>query len=173
MRRFKWISKLKYGVYQHLPCAPELRVWKRCCIEFFPSFLSFAKCLLWPRDAGFPIYFHITLPPPASISFANPLWAVVWVNLARGRMYIIKTGLGFVGCQSINQSEFNYQASDGLRWQAPALVESPSLGAIAMKNPKNEVTLWVCVCVCGERQTDRHTDRSLRGKVVKQKLKSI
>lgn len=151
---------------------PELRVWKQCCIEFFLSCLSFAKCLLWPRDAGFPIYFHITPPPPTSISFANPLWAVVWVNLARGRMYIIKTGLGFVGCQSINQSEFNYQASDGLRWQAPVLVESISLGAITMKTPKNEVTLWVCVYVRGERQTHRHTDRRrLRGKGVKQKLK--
>lgn len=71
-------------------------------------------------------------------------WAVVWVNLAWGSMYIIKTGLGFVGCQSINQSEFNYQACDGKRWQAPGLLDSISYGAAATKNKKLESTCaWV------------------------------
>lgn len=71
-------------------------------------------------------------------------WAVVWVNLAWGGMYIIKTGLGFVGCQSINQSEFNYQACDGKRWQAPGLLDSISYGAAATKNKKLEsMCAWV------------------------------
>lgn len=71
-------------------------------------------------------------------------WAVVWVNLAWGSMYIIKTGLGFVGCQSINQSEFNYQACDGKRWQAPGLLDSISYGAAATKNKKLEsMCAWV------------------------------
>lgn len=71
-------------------------------------------------------------------------WAVVWVNLAWGSMYIIKTALGFVGCQSINQSEFNYQACDGKRWQAPGLLDSISYGAAATKNKKLESTCaWV------------------------------
>lgn len=77
-------------------------------------------------------------------------------------MYIIKTGLGFVGCQSINQSEFNYQASDGMWRQASAPVESISSGATAMKTPKLRllcacVCVSVCTCVCircekGKRQ---------------------
>lgn len=58
-------------------------------------------------------------------------------------MYIIKTGLGFVGCQSINQSEFNYQASDGMWRQASAPVESISSGATAMKTLKMRL-LRVC-----------------------------
>lgn len=71
-------------------------------------------------NAGFGIDFHtvrLTLLPtipdlPLPLASASD-W-VVSVNLAQGSMYIIKTRLGFVGCQSINQSEFNYQASDGL-----------------------------------------------------------
>lgn len=78
----------------------------------FFFFLSSAERLLLPANAGFGVYFHIPRPlPPSPLSDG----VVVGVSLARGSMYIIKTGLGFVGCQSINQSEFNYQASDGLR----------------------------------------------------------
>lgn len=85
--------------------------------------------------------YHSFFSPPFLLLFS---WAVVWVNLAWGSMYIIKTGLGFVGCQSINQSEFNYQACDGKRWQAPGLLDSISYGAAATKNKKLEsMCAWV------------------------------
>lgn len=64
-------------------------------------------------------------------------------------MYIIKTGLGFVGCQSINQSEFNYQACDGKRRQALALLNIISCGAAATKHELERVC--VLMWLCGER----------------------
>jgi hypothetical protein len=76
---------------------------------------------------------------------------VGWVNLAQRSMYIIKTGLGFVGCQSINQSEFNYQACEGRRWQAPAQVETVFFGGGRGNCRKKKPKKWgycVCVCVC-------------------------
>lgn len=129
----------------------QVWIWKRCCAEFF----FFAKCL--PFIYHFQIFcvcecvcarvcialflYHSFFSPPFLLLFS---WAVVWVNLAWGSMYIIKTGLGFVGCQSINQSEFNYQACDGKRWQAPGLLDSISYGAAATKNKKLEsMCAWV------------------------------
>lgn len=117
------------------------------------SFFFFAKCL--PFIYQYQIFFvcecvRTSVCSAFSLSllfFAFLLlfsWAVVWVNLAWGSMYIIKTALGFVGCQSINQSEFNYQACDGKRWQAPGLLDSISYGAAATKNKKLESTCaWV------------------------------
>lgn len=91
-------------------------------------------------------------------------WAVVWVNLAWGSMYIIKTGLGFVGCQSINQSEFNYQACDGKRWQAPGLLDSISYGAAATKNKKLEsMCAWVDAGWEGGGETEGRRGRSGEG----------
>lgn len=129
---------------------PSLDLKEMLCWVFF-----FAKCLPFIYQyqiflcvsvcacACVQRFFSITLFffPPFLLLFS---WAVVWVNLAWGGMYIIKTGLGFVGCQSINQSEFNYQACDGKRWQAPGLLDSISYGAAATKNKKLEsMCAWV------------------------------
>lgn len=119
--------------------------------------LSFFLCKMSPLHLPLPDFLCVWVCVSACVCSAFSLslffflpflllfsWAVVWVNLAWGSMYIIKTGLGFVGCQSINQSEFNYQACDGKRWQAPGLLDSISYGAAATKNKKLEsMCAWV------------------------------
>lgn len=79
------------------------------------SDFSFAKHLCLPTDAGLCIYSGVPgpsarpgPPPPALTALL-----LERTQPARGSLCVIKTGLGFVGCQSINQSAFNYQASDG------------------------------------------------------------
>jgi len=164
--------------------APQNSGFERdVALRFFFFFFLLACLLLQNVSFGqrmlASLFIFISLAPSrppttASIPLASPLWVVVWVNLARGSMYIITTGLGFAGCHSINQSEFNYQASDGLWWQAPALVESISFGATAMGKKKKlkmrllHVCVCLCVCVC-PCEIDKNT--RLRGKRVKQKAK--
>ena len=100
------------GRFGAVPGLPDSASQKAVALSDF----SFAKHLCLPTNAGFCIYFRITglsTPPPRPPPLSEP--AVVGGSAAGGSMYIIKTGLGFVGRQSINQSGFNHQASDGRR----------------------------------------------------------
>ena len=141
------------------PHLKEMLHWG--CFFFF----SFAKRLLCQGMLVSVFIFISQALPPAPRSC--PLWLGCCLSgFSPGSMYIIKTGVGFVGCQSINQSEFNYQASDGLRWQAPALGEAVPFGATAMEKLKMQfVCVCVCVCVC-ERERERDEEAKSRSKTL-------
>lgn len=160
------------------PFPYQVWIWKRCCAEFFslqnvsPSSTNtrffcvcVSVCVCVCSVFSLSLFFFFS---PFLLLFS---WAVVWVNLAWGSMYIIKTGLGFVGCQSINQSEFNYQACDGKRWQAPGLLDSISYGAATTKNKKlGSMCAWVDAGWEGEGEMKERRGRHGEGGRGKGKL---
>lgn len=150
--------------------APRTQGLETMLHRSFPFFLFVCRMSALAKGCWFPCLFSYHSPSHLHL-FRQPSLGCCLSEFSPGRMYIINR-LGFVGCQSINQSEFNYQASDGscdrhqCWWRAFLWEQS------TWKTLKKEV-ISVSVCMYGrERQTHRHTrEAPIRGKVVKQNLR--